>query len=93
MVTTTKQRLITADELFKMPDDGYRYELVRGELRKMAPPGGEHGGIAFDIGGSLREHLKANPSGKGFGETGFLLARAPDKRARARRGFRAAGAG
>jgi hypothetical protein len=26
---------VTADELLHMPDDGFRYELVRGELRRM----------------------------------------------------------
>ena len=30
MATTTK--LMTAEELLEMPDDGFRYELVRGEL-------------------------------------------------------------
>ena len=33
MATTTK--LMTAEELLEMPDDGFRYELVRGELVKM----------------------------------------------------------
>ena len=35
-MTTTD--LITADELLQMKDDGFRYELVRGELIKMSPP-------------------------------------------------------
>ena len=35
MVTTA--RLMTAEELLNMPDDGFRYELVRGELRKDCP--------------------------------------------------------
>ena len=35
-MTTTATRLMTAEELLAMPDDGYRYELVRGELVKMA---------------------------------------------------------
>jgi len=26
---------VTADELLNMPDDGFRYELVHGELRRM----------------------------------------------------------
>ena len=34
MTTPTKHRITTAEELLDMPDDGYRYELVRGELRK-----------------------------------------------------------
>ena len=37
MATTTK--LMTAEELLEMPDDGFRYELVRGELVKMPPAG------------------------------------------------------
>ena len=36
---TTARKLITADELLDMPDDGYRYELVRGELVKTPLPG------------------------------------------------------
>lgn len=38
-MVTTKGKLMTADELLNMPDDGYRYELVRGVLKKMAPVG------------------------------------------------------
>jgi hypothetical protein len=30
MTSAPSPRLITADELLKMPDDGNRYELVRG---------------------------------------------------------------
>ena len=41
MSTTLQQ--VTADELFVMPKDGFRYELVKGELRKMSPAGSEHG--------------------------------------------------
>jgi Uma2 family endonuclease len=37
MNTTTS--LLTADEFFAMPDDGFRYDLVKGELRKMSPAG------------------------------------------------------
>lgn len=31
----TTHQLMTAEELLRMPDDDYRYELVRRELRKM----------------------------------------------------------
>ena len=34
-----QRKLMTADELFRMPDDGMRHELVNGELLTM-PPGG-----------------------------------------------------
>ena len=79
MTTPTQQRITTAEELFNMPDDGYRYELVRGKLRKMAPTGGEHGWIESDINGSLIPFVKANNLGRTFGgNTGFLLEQGPD---------------
>jgi hypothetical protein len=34
---------VTADELLLMPDDGFRYELVIGELRRMTPAGNVNG--------------------------------------------------
>jgi Uma2 family endonuclease len=43
LAMSTTKHLVTAEELFRMPDDGFRYELVRGELRQMIPAGGEHG--------------------------------------------------
>ena len=30
---------VTADQLFEMPRDGMKRELVKGELRRMAPHG------------------------------------------------------
>ena len=38
-MTTTQTKLITADELLMMPDDGCRYELLRGVLIRKMPPG------------------------------------------------------
>ena len=50
MTTATRPpRAMTADELLHMPDDGYCYELVRGELRKMLPAGIYHGIYAARI--------------------------------------------
>ena len=77
-MATTLQRS-TASELFEMPDDGFRYELVRGELRKMSPAGTEHGAIVFNLSGLLAQHIKAHKLGQGFGaETGFKIASDPD---------------
>lgn len=74
-----KTQLVTAEELLDMPDDGYRYELVRGVLRKMAPAGSEHSISGIEIGTSLNIHVKANNLGRVFGaDAGFLLARDPD---------------
>ena len=74
----SKPRLVTAEELLEMPDDGFRYELVRGELRKMAPAGLRHGTSAENIVASLLPHVRANNLGRvPLAETGFLLATNP----------------
>ena len=77
MVVQTQ--LMTADQLLALPDDGHRYELVRGELRKMPPAGFEHGELSLDIGASLSTYVKAHNLGKACGaETGFLIGSDPD---------------
>jgi Uma2 family endonuclease len=70
---------MTADDLLQLPDDGWRYELVRGELRKMAPSGDEHGAITMSIGGSLNQYVKTHNLGVVYAaETGFIIATDPD---------------
>lgn len=44
---TLKTRPVTAEALPWKPDDGFSYELVREELRKMALAGDEHGYVAM----------------------------------------------
>ena len=62
-----------------MPDDGFRYELVRGELRKMPYRGFLEGQVSASITTSLGIHVKANRLGTAFaGGTGFLLESDPD---------------
>lgn len=70
---------ITAEELLSMPDDGFRYELVTGELRRMPPAGSEHGYVAINIGTSLNDHARTTGLGRVYAaETGFKLASDPD---------------
>src|ERR1044072_1717233 len=77
-MTTTLQRS-TASDLYEMPDDGFRYELVKGELRKMSPAGSEQGAVIVNITVLLGQHVKANKLGVCFGaETGFKIASDPD---------------
>ncbi len=33
-------RLLTAEDLWGVGDEGHRYDLIRGELHRMAPAGG-----------------------------------------------------
>jgi len=78
-VSATITRPVTADELLAMPDDGYRYELVKGELRKMAPTGDEHGDLTMELAGALHQYVKEHHLGKVYAaETGFKLESDPD---------------
>ena len=38
-------RVMTAEELFRLPDDNCRYALVGGELQRMNPAGFDHGAV------------------------------------------------
>ncbi len=76
MATTTKP--ITAEDLWRMPND-QRRELVRGEIRTMAPSGFDHGAIIDNLHFLLTGYVRKNKLGKVLGaETGFKLARNPD---------------
>jgi len=76
---STTEQLMTADELLSMPDDGFRYELVKGELRKTAPAGHEHGRVAINFTWRLAQHVETNNLGVVYAaETGFKLAANPD---------------
>ncbi len=71
--------LLTAEDLWKQPDDGYRYELVKGVIRRMPPAGFEHGIRSAKIGGRLNEHVEKHQLGYVCGaETGFKIAQNPD---------------
>ena len=71
--------LVTEDELFRMPDEGKQYELVRGVLKVGEPPGARHGSVAMLLGARIAQHALANRLGVVFAaETGFVLARDPD---------------
>ena len=70
---------MTAEDLFVLPDDGYRYELTGGGLVRMTPTGAEHGAVTARLGQILTEHVVARGAGVCCGaETGFILRRGPD---------------
>lgn len=76
---STTIQLMTAEELLKMPKDGFRYELVKGELKQMSPAGFEHGVVGMNIGMLLARYVKANNLGVVcLAETGFKIASDPD---------------
>ena len=77
MATTTK--LMTAEELLEMPDDGFRYELVRGELVKMPPAGHIPAFYELRIGARLLVFVEANGLGRAYSASGgFRLETNPD---------------
>ncbi|MFN8514887.1 MAG: Uma2 family endonuclease [Thermomicrobiales bacterium] len=76
---TIAQHLVTADELLHQTDDGFRYELVRGELRRMSPASHKHGRMSVNITTPLDRYVRENDLGAVYAaETGFRVATDPD---------------
>ena len=76
---TAADRLITADRLAALPEDGMRRELIGGEVRMMSPAGGRHGRIAALVTTSLTNHVSRHQLGVVYtAKCGFLLSRNPD---------------
>jgi Uma2 family endonuclease len=78
MIASAPTKLMTVEELYGLPDDGYKHELVRGELVKMPPPGEEHGVRANYIGYRLSDIVIPAKLGRVMVETGYHLTRDPD---------------
>ena len=77
MGTTT--HLMTAEELFWLPDDGLRHELIKGKLLTMFPPGEEHGIVTVNLTILLGQYVKAHDLGVMYAAgTGFRLESDPD---------------
>lgn len=77
MSTTTK--LMTADELWRLPKVDKLYELVQGELIAMSPAGFDRGAIGVYLASSLFQHVRSQNLGCVVGpDTGFVLAHNPD---------------
>lgn len=76
---------LTIEEFERLPDDGWRLELVRGQVVREPPAGFEHGGVAFRIGSLLLRFIDEHALGMIVGtDSGFVLfddpptVRAPD---------------
>jgi Uma2 family endonuclease len=77
-MSTIERTITTAAELLETPGLG-RCELVRGELIEMSPTGYEHGRLAAEIAGILRDFAKPRGLGAITGsEGGFYIERNPD---------------
>jgi len=74
-----KENLITAEQLYELPDDGLRYELLRGTLVSEPVPGRLHGRTVARISKILSNFVDPRRLGVVYtGDTGFVLARQPD---------------
>ena len=76
---TTARKLMTADDLLALPDDGKRHELVSGELIEMPSPGVMHGivvdNFSWLIGGFVRRN---NLDFVSTSEVGIYIEQDPD---------------
>ena len=72
-------KLMTADEFLEHAPKDKRSELVRGEMIVVDPASFEHGDLAGNIFGMIRNHVRDHRLGKVFAaETGFVLSHDPD---------------
>ncbi len=75
----TKPALQTAKDLERLSASGYRYELIKGELRPMSPSGGPHGDATSRVSFYINGFVYGEDRGLTFtAETGFFIARNPD---------------
>ena len=76
---TIANKLVSAEELLMMPDNGQRTELVRGEMRYMAPAGNVHGRLAVNVTAPLHQYVREHELGAVYAaETGFKISSDPD---------------
>ena len=73
--TIAKLKPLTAADLLAMPDNGKRYELIRGELIEMAPASDDHGFVGSQLSWRIGSHIRERRLGRDrMAETGFQLA-------------------
>ena len=78
-MTTTKEKLLTADDLLVLYSKGVNAELIRGVLCEHVSAGIEHGVIAANFMGEIGSFVKPRKLGRVFGsDAGVRLERNPD---------------
>ena len=78
---STPTKIYTDEELLRLPKDGYKRELVDGEIR-VSPAGARHGQIIVKLTALLYNHVTAHRLGFVFdSSTGFRwVARKPEQK-------------
>ena len=66
------KRPVTIDDMYHMPEDGQKYELVDGEV-VVSPAGALHGEIALKIAHIIATFLDDHPIGKVYGDNVGLI--------------------
>lgn len=61
-----QQKPMTVEEFLALPDDGNRHEFVRGEVRVMPPPKGDHGVLEFEVLAAIDRYLLARAHDLGW---------------------------
>src|SRR5436190_1407007 len=72
--------LMTAEEFAQRPKrpDGWREELVRGEIVTTPPPGFAHGMYQINVGALLHNYVRRHKLGRVVVESGVVTEREPD---------------
>ena len=77
-MTTTKPKLLTADDLLRLDAEGIKGELIRGVLCQEMPPGRKHGRLQARLMVRLGAFVESGKLGFVTGETGVWLEQNPD---------------
>jgi Uma2 family endonuclease len=75
-MATTK--LWTVEDVEQIPEDEFRYALIRGVLHRMPPPKARHGRIVSAVGRHLGNFVAEHRLGVIYDQSGFILERDPD---------------
>ena len=71
--------LVTAEELARLGERDFDFELVSGKLVPVTPAGGQHGALAMLLGARIHAFVDARALGRVYAaETGYILQRKPD---------------
>jgi hypothetical protein len=52
---------VTAEDVASLEGDGYRYDLVQGDLIRVSPAGFRHGRLVAEISGRIWAFLQVHP--------------------------------
>jgi Uma2 family endonuclease len=74
----TPQKLMTAEEYAQLPDDGRRYELVRGVLVEMSRPQSHHGLVVTQLAYLFKSWARTHPGWLVVADVGHVIERGPD---------------